>query len=297
MVFFFSPTDKGQENVVYNRGKNDKLVMVEVSTNGLKLLDTSELPINPDILSYQQQWYAVVRNVKEKNVFPEGYDGILHRSQHDGGIYQIILKKNIANKKLTGRIKNLRGKYVEDTISKYLNESVDNTANIRKYLYDYFKLNNIIEPATTPLKPNHVRLYHQTDLEKFENIKREGKININRSTGKENQEPMIVWGSIIKHRDDRGFYGYPKKRFTIEYQLPNNEVDKGTGGVARTVNADEIIAYHDPRLFNIKEIVDDDGYLNEILNSLEFFLTFSDANPLDNEYAYYLIANAIKKKK
>ena len=145
-------------------------------------------------------------------------------------------------------------KFIKTTIREFLNENVDELSNTKKYLYNYFKLNNIIEPATIPLKPNHVRLYHQTDLESFEKIEREGKISINKSTGKPNNEPVIVWGSIVKHKDDRGFYGYPKKRFTIEYQLPTNEVDKGTGGVGRTVNADEIIAYHDPRLFNIKEI-------------------------------------------
>ena len=110
---FFSATDKGQENVVYNKGKNNKIVMVEVSTNGLTLLDTSDLPINNELLSYQQEWYVIVRNAKEKNIFPEGYDGILHRSQYNGGIYEIILKESIANKNLTGRIKNLRGQYIE----------------------------------------------------------------------------------------------------------------------------------------------------------------------------------------
>lgn len=110
---FFSATDKGQENVVYNRGENNKLVMVEVSTLGLKLLDTSNLPINPELLSYQQEWYKIVRDAKEKNIFPEEYDGILHRSQHNGGIYEIILKEGIANTNLTGRIKNLRGQYIE----------------------------------------------------------------------------------------------------------------------------------------------------------------------------------------
>lgn len=108
---FFAPTDKGQKNVVYNRGENNKLVMVEVSTNNLKLLDTSKLPINTELLSYQQEWYIVTRNIKEKNIFPDGYDGIIIRSEHSGGIYEIILKPDIANKNLTGRVKNLKGTY------------------------------------------------------------------------------------------------------------------------------------------------------------------------------------------
>jgi hypothetical protein len=110
---FFSATDKGQENTVYNRGDSNKRVMIEVSTRDLNLLDTSNLPIQPDLLSFQQEWYKVIRNVKEKNIFPEKYDGILLRSQSSGGIYEIILKKEIANQNLTGRIKNLRGQYIQ----------------------------------------------------------------------------------------------------------------------------------------------------------------------------------------
>jgi hypothetical protein len=109
---FFAPTDKGQENVRYNRGKNNKLVMVEVSTLGLNLLDVSKLPVNHQLLSFQQEWYKIFINLKEKNIFPEGYDGILVRSDR-GGVYEIALKQNIANKNLTGRIKNLQGRYVE----------------------------------------------------------------------------------------------------------------------------------------------------------------------------------------
>ncbi len=109
---FFSATDGGQENVTYNRGKGDKRVRVEVSTDGLNLLDTGKLPVDPELLSFQQEWYLVIRNVKENNIFPEGYDGILHRA-FNGGIYEIILKKEVANKNMTGRVKNLRGKYIE----------------------------------------------------------------------------------------------------------------------------------------------------------------------------------------
>ena len=110
---FFSPTDKGQEGVVYNRGDSNKRVLVEISTSGLQLFDTLDLPINPDLLSFQQQWYKVVRDAKEKNIFPTGYDGIINRSQHSGGIYEIILKVEIANDNITGKIKNLRGKYID----------------------------------------------------------------------------------------------------------------------------------------------------------------------------------------
>jgi hypothetical protein len=110
---FFSATDRGQENTAYNRGKSNKRVRIEVSTDGLNLLDTGKLPVDPELHDFQQQWYLTVRNVAENNIFPEGYDGILHRSTYSGGIYQIILKKEVATKHMTGRIKNLRGKYIE----------------------------------------------------------------------------------------------------------------------------------------------------------------------------------------
>ncbi len=185
-------------------------------------------------------------------------------------------------------------KFIATSIRKYLNENIDELSNIRRYLYGYFNLGSIIEPSSTPIKSGNIRLYHQTDLDNFEKIKKDNKINIDKSTGELNQEPKIVWGSIIKNINDNGFYGKPKERFTIEYQIPSDEVDKGTGGVSRDIEGYEIIAYHDPRMFFIKDIVDGDDYLNSIIESLDFFMTFIDSNPLSSEYAYYLIANAIK---
>jgi len=176
---------------------------------------------------------------------------------------------------------------------KILNENI-NLTKIKDYLYDYFDLNNLIEPATIPIKKNHLRLYHQTNLEKFEKIKKNNRISISKSMGKLFNEPVIIWGHIVKNINDNGFYGSPKKMFTIEYQIPENEVDKGTGGVSRDVTSDEIIAYHDPRLFNIKSIVDDYDYLNNIVENLDFFMRFKNDNETSDEHAYYLIANAIK---
>lgn len=181
--------------------------------------------------------------------------------------------------------------------NQFLNEDVDELINIRNYLYDYFNLNDVIEPATVPLKPDHVRLYHQTNLKNFENIKKERKIDLKRSNGVLFQEPTIIWGEIVKNKDDRGFYGDPKEIFTIEYELPVNEVDKGNGGINRSVYGGEIIAYHDPRLFNVKAIVDEPDYLESIVNNLDFAISFKDDSPLSIEYAYYLIANAIANKK
>jgi hypothetical protein len=176
----------------------------------------------------------------------------------------------------------------------FLNENTNNISNVRRYLYDYFNLNDIIEPASIPIKNGYVRVYHQTNLDNFEKIKRDQEISIANSTGKLNMEPTIIWGAIVKDKNDRGFYGKPNEHFTIEYQVPSNEIDKGTGGVSRNIHSDEIIAYHDPRLFNIKNIIDEDDYLNEIINNIDSFMSYKNNNPLYNEYAYYLIANAIK---
>jgi hypothetical protein len=188
-------------------------------------------------------------------------------------------------RKMIDKVKNFK---------QFVNENINNISTIREYIYKHFNLNNIIEPASTPIKNGNVRLYHQTNQDSFEKIKNDGKINIEKSTGKLNSEPVIVWGSIVKDKNDNGFYGKPKERFTIEYQVPDSEVDKGSGGVNRDIRTDEIIAYHDPRLFNIKEIVDDSDYLTQIINNLDFFMEFNSDNKLSNEYAYYLIANAIK---
>ncbi len=176
---------------------------------------------------------------------------------------------------------------------KFLNENI-NLSKLKNYLYDYFDLNNLIEPATIPIKKNYVRLYHQTDLEHFEKIKNEGKISIEKSKGSLFNEPVIIWGQIVKNTNDSGFYGSPKKRFTIEYQVPEKEVDKGNGGISRDVTSDEIIAYHDPRLFNIKSIVDDYDYLNNIVENLNFFMEFKNDDETSDEHAYYLIADAVK---
>ena len=180
-------------------------------------------------------------------------------------------------------------------IKKLLREGLLNTQKIKEHLYNHFNLNGVIEPASKPTKDGYLRLYHQTDLTNFEAIKKTGKISISQSTGKQNMEPTVVWGKVVKNKNDRGFYGEPKERFTIEYQIPKNEVDPGTGGVDRDVASSEIIAYHDPRLFNIKEIVDNDDYLNEIIRGLDYWVSYKDSDTSSPEYAYTLIANEIKK--
>jgi len=109
---FFSPTYRGQENTNYSRGKsvNEKLVMIEVSTKNLNLFDTKTLIDDPKLMSFQQPKYIMISNIKQKNIFPENYDGVINR--YNNLIYEIILKKEIANKNITGRLLNSRGTIV-----------------------------------------------------------------------------------------------------------------------------------------------------------------------------------------
>ena len=175
---------------------------------------------------------------------------------------------------------------------KPINENDDKLENIRQYLINYFDLNNVVEPASLPIKDGNVRLYHQTDKDNFDNIKGDGSIKLNRSTGKEFSEPTAIWGKVV-NAGDNGFYGSPKERYTIEYQIPRNEVDAGR--VSRDVESDEILAYHDPTLFKVKEYVLDDDYLKSISDNPEHFLEYGKYQN-GAEYAAFLIASAIVNK-
>lgn len=172
---------------------------------------------------------------------------------------------------------------------KIIKEEIDKLSldNIKQYLINYFDLNNVVEPSTIPIKDGYIRLFHQTSKENFEKIKKEGSIKLNYSTGKQNQEPIVIWGS------EKPFYGSPKEHYTIEYQVPRDDAD--VGRVNRDIHSDEIIAFHDPILFNVKVVVMNDSYLSSIASDPETYLQF-DKYPNSNEYSYYLIANAIINK-
>ena len=193
----------------------------------------------------------------------------------------------------SGRREDLFKFYLDNAESNNINEEIDakELEIIRKYLINYFDLNNVIEPASLPIKAGNVRLYHQTDKENFDNIKKERKININNSTGKLNKEPTAIWGKVITNSDENGFYGSPKERYTIEYQIPKNEVVSGM--VNRDVTSDEILAFHNPQLFNIEYLVMDDDYLRQFIENPEKFLKYKETSNDSNEYGYYLIAKAI----
>lgn len=93
-------------------GKSDKLAMVEVDVKGLKLLDSRTLKDNPDLPSFKQPAYTTMRKIKESGVFPDGYDGMINYG-YTGGIYEIALKPEIANERITGRLLNERGQEIK----------------------------------------------------------------------------------------------------------------------------------------------------------------------------------------
>ena len=174
---------------------------------------------------------------------------------------------------------------------------VDDLSAIRKFVVDEYHLDKIIEPNTVPLKSGYVRLYHQTDKEHFDKIKQEQSININHSTGQKNSEPICIWGVYADNSPTKGFYGEVTKRYTIEYQVP--KIDTEAGRVCRSITPDEIIAYHDPNLYNIRNIINDNDYLKVLIEDCERFANeklWATAYG-ENEYAYYLIAKAILKFK
>lgn len=110
---YFAPTYKGMAGTTYNRGATNTTVMVEVSTKKLKILDTINYPYDPNLSSYKQPAYLIKQNIEENGIFPLNYDGVIIRSSYNNNsIYEIILKKEAANKNITGRIFNMRGKIV-----------------------------------------------------------------------------------------------------------------------------------------------------------------------------------------
>lgn len=174
---------------------------------------------------------------------------------------------------------------------------IDDISELRKFISNEYHLDEIIEPNTIPIKYGYTRLYHQTDKEHFNQIKNDKSIDIYKSTGKMMMEPTCVWGYYNPNNPTNGFYGEVKKRYTIEYQVPILDVE--TGRVCRSIKPDEIIAFHDPNLYNIKRLIYDDDYLTSIIEMCQIAAndeTWANADG-ESERAYYLIANAILKYK
>lgn len=110
---YFAPTYLGMENVNYNRGTSGKNIMVQVKTDGLNLFDVDNLKNDPNLPSYKQPRYIMMQNIETKGVFPKGHDGVFSRDEYNKNrISEIVLTKEAANKNITGKLINARGRIV-----------------------------------------------------------------------------------------------------------------------------------------------------------------------------------------
>ena len=92
------------------------------------------------------------------------------------------------------------------------------------------------KPGTTPIPEDHVRLYHQTSAEHLDHIKKHG-IRMEHARGIEG--PKAIWA------DEKGFYGKPADRPTVEFHIPKKDWN-GQGHIHRSIEPHEIIATHHP---------------------------------------------------
>jgi hypothetical protein len=104
------------------------------------------------------------------------------------------------------------------------------------------KINEVINwkipdpPGTQPIPDDHVRLYHQTDEQNLGAIKHQG-IRFDKAQGIEG--PKAIWA------DERGFYGKPTDRPTVEFHVHRDRW-KYPPFVQGDVLPKDIIAVHRP---------------------------------------------------
>lgn len=91
------------------------------------------------------------------------------------------------------------------------------------------------EPGTAPITPGYVRLYHQTDEDSLKQIEQTGLLFAH---AKGIEGPRAIYAS------ERGFYGKPGSRPTLEFQVPANMWDDPF--VLQDVPPENIIAAHYP---------------------------------------------------
>ena len=93
------------------------------------------------------------------------------------------------------------------------------------------------EPGTTPIPKDHVRLYHQTPRENLGSIKHNG-IQWSKSKG--------IEGPRAIYADEKGFYGKPEDRPTVEFHVHKNRWKSPPFVGGGDINPNEIIAVHYP---------------------------------------------------
>lgn len=74
------------------------------------------------------------------------------------------------------------------------------------------------EPGTKPIPSGHVRLYHQTDPNNVDSIKRYG-LSTKYSRGKDLKEPNVIWASKDPYYGKIGVGDYA----TIEFHVPEEQ--------------------------------------------------------------------------
>ncbi len=93
-------------------------------------------------------------------------------------------------------------------------------------------------PGTSPIPEGSVRLYHQTIEDNLPSIQKEGLI-AGKGVGAATGDPTSVYAS------EKGFYGPPGSRPTVEFQVPKERVG-ANGTVSGSVLPENIIAMHLP---------------------------------------------------
>lgn len=137
-------------------------------------------------------------------------------------------------------------------------------------------------PGTGPVKPGYVRLYHQTEREHLEDIKKHG-IQLSKARGIEG--PKAIWAG------EKPFYGDPRYIPTIEFQVPK-ENWHAPWVIQDEVPPEQFIAVHEPWHKHARYILDTEdnpGLLDRVLAG-----EFDDA-PDDYAPAIQYIKSKYKK--
>lgn len=111
------------------------------------------------------------------------------------------------------------------------------------------------EPGTSPVKPGHVRLYHQTDRDNIEDIKRHGVL-LSKARGIEG--PRAIWAG------ETPFYGPATKIPTVEFQVPVKNWD-APFVLQDQITLDDIIAVHEPWHRHARYILSHPEVLDDVL--------------------------------
>jgi len=122
-------------------------------------------------------------------------------------------------------------------------------------------------PGTSPIKPGHVRLYHQTSRDMIDQVAREG-IQLSRARGIEG--PRAIWAG------EEPFYGSATKIPTIEFQVPEKNWD-APFVIQDEVLPSQFIAVHLPWHARARYILDNPKTLSGVLaGKFDYLMDESD---------------------